>query len=107
MICRLTRLQLHATCLLELYAYMCVRVRALRPACRPPCCRVAAGPGRQGRWWTETDSAAADGSAARECTPTPAEKKTEFIPFFFNLFCVYLAGFRELTSSSAALGLWS
>lgn len=52
---------------------MCIG--AYRPVCRQPCCRAATEPVKQGKWWKETDSAAVDGSAAHECTPTPKNKK--------------------------------
>lgn len=81
-----------------------VCVYVLRPVCHPPCCRAAAGPGRQGTWWRQTGSAAAVGSAVRECTPTPAERKMELIIFicseFWNAVCGF--GFWKLTFSSAA-----
>ncbi len=94
--------------------YVCVCVCVCRPACRRPCCRAAAGPGRQERWWTETDSAAAVGSAARECTPTPGDRDRESSWFIYSFFFFYhfsvsnvvcQSGVWILTFSSAALAL--
>ena len=68
---------LYCVCMCACFVFVCVCVCEYRPACHPPCCRAAGGPGRQERWWTVTDSAAAVGSAARECTPTPGDRERD------------------------------